>query len=162
VKKLLALAIVGGFLVLMTGCPPATTKTSTGPAPMPTGPKDKPVTDKPVTDKPVTDKPVTDKPVTDKPVTDKPVTDKPVTDKPVTDKPVIDKSKPHEGTFVSAADNMLTMTGKDGKKMEHKLSKTATITVDDKPAKVEDLKADMKITVTTDDKGDVTKIEAKK
>jgi len=153
VKKLLAIAIVGGFLALMTGCPAATTKvTSTGPAPTPTGPKD-PVKDK---DKdPLKDK---DKdPLKDK---DKdPLKDK---DKdPLKDKDKVTKTQ--EGKFVKATDEMLTMTDKDGKgEMKHKINKDATITLDGKKAELKELSDGMTIEVTTDKDGNVTKIAATK
>ena len=75
--------------------------------------------------------------------------------------PAFADDKPHEGTVVSAGDGKLTMTFKgDAKKHTHDVSKNATITVDGKAAKLEDLKAGFHIKVTMDDKHAVTKIDA--
>ena len=70
--------------------------------------------------------------------------------------------KVHEGTVVKAGDGKLTMTAKsDGKEHSHDIGKDVKITLDGKAAKLEDLKADFAITVTTDDKGVVTMVDAK-
>jgi uncharacterized protein (TIGR03000 family) len=78
------------------------------------------------------------------------------------DKKAADSS--HEGKVVKAGDNKLTMTDKDGNKHTHNVPATATITRDNKNAKLEDLKEGDMVTVTTskDDKGKnlIVKIEA--
>jgi uncharacterized protein (TIGR03000 family) len=68
----------------------------------------------------------------------------------------------HEGKIVSVTGDELVMTGKDGKKHTHTLAPDAEITVDGKASKVEDLKAGMKIKVTTraGDQDVLTKVEA--
>ncbi len=139
-KKLLALAIVGGFLALMTGCPPATTKVPStgGPAPATSPPKETKDTVKDTVKDTTKD-----------------------TSKDTTKDTTKTEPKTHEGKVVKAADGKLTMKDTKDKEMIHTLSKDATITVDGKPAKLEDLKADMTITVTMDGET-VTKIEAKK
>ena len=54
----------------------------------------------------------------------------------------IAEDKAHDGTVVSAGAGKLTMTFKgDEKKHTHDVAKNATITVDGKAAKLEDLKA---------------------
>jgi|ERR1051326_6682904 hypothetical protein len=73
-----------------------------------------------------------------------------------------DKDNSHEGTIVKAGDGKLTMTMK-GEKVphDHDVAKDAKITLDGKPAKLEDLKEGMAVKVTTDDKNVATMIEAK-
>jgi hypothetical protein len=121
-KKLLALLVVGSFLITLTGCPnppsgtnrptiPDTSKNSSARTP------------------------------------------------PGGDTPPVSEAK-HEGTVVSVDKEKLVMKDKDGKEMAHKVGADAKITVDGKEGKLEELKKDASITVTT--KGDaVTKIEAK-
>lgn len=69
----------------------------------------------------------------------------------------------HEGKFVSAANDKLTMTGKDGKEMSHMVAKDAKWTVDGKNAKLSEFKSGMMIRVTmaksTDAKDTVTMVE---
>jgi hypothetical protein len=70
----------------------------------------------------------------------------------------------HQGTVVKAANGKLTMKHKDGgAEHSHTLAPDAKVTIDGKPAKLEDLKAGYSITVTTKpgDKTVATKIEAK-
>ena len=70
----------------------------------------------------------------------------------------------HEGTVVKAENGKLFMKHKDGgKEHSHTLAPDAKITIDGRPAKLEDLKAGFSITVTTKpgDKTIATKIEAK-
>jgi hypothetical protein len=70
----------------------------------------------------------------------------------------------HEGLMVKVGDGKLTMTDKDGKKEHtHNVAKDARISCDGKECKLEDLKKGVKLTVTTEGKGDnatATKIEA--
>lgn len=69
----------------------------------------------------------------------------------------------HEGQFLSFREGTLEMTDIQGKKLSHHLAPGAQIMIDGKDAKPEDLKADMKLKVSTK-KGDpqtVTKIEVK-
>ena len=69
--------------------------------------------------------------------------------------------KAHEGIVVSSGDGKLTMTFKgDAKKHTHDVAKDATIALDGKAAKLEDLKAGFHIKVTMDDNHVVTKIDA--
>lgn len=70
-----------------------------------------------------------------------------------------DQEATHEGTVVKAADGKLTMTIK-GNKHTHEVAKDAKITLDDKPAKLDDLKEGYHITVTTHGKHGVVKITA--
>jgi hypothetical protein len=57
----------------------------------------------------------------------------------------------HDGKVVSTSGDDLVMTGKDGKKHAHPLAADAKVTFDSKVCKCEDLKAGMKIRVTTKD-----------
>jgi uncharacterized protein (TIGR03000 family) len=69
----------------------------------------------------------------------------------------------HEGQFLSFKEGTLEMTDTQGKKHSHHLAPDAQIINDGQPAKHEDLKADMKLKISTK-KGDpqtVTKIEVK-
>src|SRR5690349_12301924 len=70
------------------------------------------------------------------------------------------EEKSHEGLVVSAAAGKLTMTMMDGSnKHSHDVGKDAKVTLDDKAAKLEDLKEGFHVTVTMDNKV-VTKIAA--
>ncbi len=77
-----------------------------------------------------------------------------------------DKDKTHEGKVVRAGDGKLTMTDKDGKNEHtHTLAANATIKVDNKEAKLEDLKPGFTVKVTTEKRGNTevaTRIEARK
>jgi len=70
----------------------------------------------------------------------------------------------HDGLLVKAGDGKLTMTDKDGKKEHtHNVAKDARISCDGKECKLEDLKKGIKVTVTTEGKGEkttATKIDA--
>jgi hypothetical protein len=68
----------------------------------------------------------------------------------------------HDGKFVSFAADKLTMTGKDGKEHSHMLASEAKVTHDGLACKASDLKAGMKIRVTTkkDNKDVATNVEA--
>jgi uncharacterized protein (TIGR03000 family) len=69
----------------------------------------------------------------------------------------------HEGTVISFSNGTLEMNDPQHAKHSHHLSADTQVTIDGRPAKPEDLKADMKIKVTAK-KGDpqtITKIEAK-
>jgi len=68
----------------------------------------------------------------------------------------------HEGTFISFNNGTLELTDPQHGKHSHHLSQDTQVTIDGRPAKAEDLKADMKIKITAK-KGDpntITKIEA--
>ena len=76
--------------------------------------------------------------------------------------PVSADDKVHEATVVKAGDGKITLTFKgDDKKHEHDVAKDAKITLDDKDAKLEDLKEGATVKATMDDKFIVLKIEAK-
>ncbi|MCY2967749.1 MAG: hypothetical protein NT069_29650 [Planctomycetota bacterium] len=68
----------------------------------------------------------------------------------------------HDGKVVSVSGDTLKMTGKDGKEHSHTLAAHAAICCDGKECKVSELKAGMKIRVTTkaNDKHVLTVIEA--
>jgi hypothetical protein len=61
----------------------------------------------------------------------------------------------HEGTVVTAGSGKLTMTDASGKQHMHQITDTVRITVHGKPGKLEDLKAGMRIRVTTEKDGKV-------
>jgi hypothetical protein len=66
-----------------------------------------------------------------------------------------------EGTFVQAKEGKLTLTTKNSdKKNTFDIGKDATVTLDGKPAKLEDLKEGFAIAVALGEKHVVTKIEA--
>jgi hypothetical protein len=66
-----------------------------------------------------------------------------------------------EGTFVQAKDGKLTLTTKNSdKKNTFDIGKDATISLDGKPAKLEDLKEGFSIAVALGEKHVITKIEA--
>lgn len=70
--------------------------------------------------------------------------------------------KLHEATVVKAGDGKITLTFKgDDKKHTHDVAKDAKVTLDDKSAKLEDLKEGFPVKVAWDDKFVVTRIEAK-
>ncbi len=70
--------------------------------------------------------------------------------------------KLHEATVVKAGDGKVTLTFKgDDKKHTHDVAKDATITLDDKKAKLDELKEGFPVKVAWDDKFVITKIEAK-
>lgn len=56
----------------------------------------------------------------------------------------------HEGKLVSITDKQLVMTGADGKEHTHTLASNVTVSKDGKVAKATDLKAGMRISVTSD------------
>ncbi len=68
----------------------------------------------------------------------------------------------HDGKFVSIKDHKLMMTGPKGKEHSHLLSDDATMTCDGKACKVDQIKAGMKIRVTTsrEDGNHATHVEA--
>jgi hypothetical protein len=68
----------------------------------------------------------------------------------------------HDGKVVSVTSTKLVMTNQDGKEHSHRLAPDATMTLDGKACKSEDLKAGTRIRVTTKkDKPEVaTNIEA--
>jgi len=72
-------------------------------------------------------------------------------------------SESHEGAFISFSNGTLEMNDPQHGKHSHHLSADTQVMIDGRPAKPEDLKADMKIKVTTkkDDPQAITKIEAK-
>lgn len=70
--------------------------------------------------------------------------------------------KPHHGTVVKVADGKLTMTFKGDKKQHtHEVAKDAKITVDEKNAKLDDLKEGFHVHVWMNSTHALTKIEAK-
>jgi len=77
-------------------------------------------------------------------------------------RPAFAEEKTHEGMVVNAAQGKLTMTMEDGtKKHTHEVPATAKITVDGKPARLEDLKENFHIKVTTDENNVVKSIDAR-
>src|SRR5262245_796335 len=80
--------------------------------------------------------------------------------------PALADDKPHEGKVVRAGDGKLTMTDKDGKNEHtHAVAADAKITIDGQVAKLDELKRDFEVKVTTEKRGErtvATKIEAKK
>ncbi len=70
--------------------------------------------------------------------------------------------KLHEATVVKAGDGKITLTFKgDDKKHTHDVAKDAAITLDDKKAKLDELKEGFPVKVAWDDKFVITRIEAK-
>lgn len=61
------------------------------------------------------------------------------------------KENTHDGTIVSITSTELVMKGADGKQHTHTLAKDATVTLDEEACKAEDLRAGLKIRVTTRD-----------
>lgn len=59
------------------------------------------------------------------------------------------KEKTHDGTIVSITSTQLVMKGADSKEHTHTFAKDATMTLDEKDCKATDLKAGLKIRVTT-------------
>jgi hypothetical protein len=59
------------------------------------------------------------------------------------------KADTHDGKIVSVAGNQLVMTGKDGKKHSHTLAADAKISCDGTACKLDDLKAGLRVRVTT-------------
>ena len=71
------------------------------------------------------------------------------------------EEKTHEGKVVAAGEGKVTMTFTgDEKKHTHDMARDAKITLDDKAAKLEDLKEGYHVKVWMDDKRVVTKLEA--
>ena len=70
--------------------------------------------------------------------------------------------KTMEGTVISVSDDKLTMTNKEGKEHVHALAASVKVTCDGKTCAAADLKAGMRIRVTTDttDRHAATRIEA--
>ncbi len=68
----------------------------------------------------------------------------------------------HDGTMVGITSNRLVMKNKEGKEHSHSVSTDTIVTLDGKACMMEDLKAGMKIRVTTKrtDQGVATGIEA--
>jgi hypothetical protein len=60
-------------------------------------------------------------------------------------------AKTMDGTVVSVSADKLTMANKEGKEHSHTLAANVTVTCDDKTCTAADLKAGMRIRVTTDD-----------
>jgi hypothetical protein len=65
-----------------------------------------------------------------------------------------------EGTVVKAGDGKLTAKGKGGMEHTHDVAKQATVTLDGKPAKLEDLKEGFHVVVMFGEKHVITKIDA--
>lgn len=74
----------------------------------------------------------------------------------------VDKEATHDGTIVSVSSTELVMKGKDEKEHTHTLAKNSKMTLDGKECKAEDLKAGLKIRVTTksSDAKEATHVEA--
>ena len=71
------------------------------------------------------------------------------------------EDKVHEAKVVKAGDGKIVLTLKgDDKKHTHEVAKDAKITLNDKKAKLEELKEGFSVKVTIDDKFVITKIEA--
>jgi hypothetical protein len=66
-----------------------------------------------------------------------------------------------EGTVVKAGEGKLILTGKGGQTHTREVVKDAPVTIDDKPAKLEDLKEGFHVVVSLGTKHLVTKIEAR-
>ena len=70
--------------------------------------------------------------------------------------------KVHQATVVKAGKGKITLTFKgDDSKHTHDVAKDAKITLDDKMAKLEELKEGFPVRATMDDKFVITKIDAK-
>src|SRR5262249_45576410 len=71
-------------------------------------------------------------------------------------------SNTHEGTFLSLSNGKLEMTDPEHGKHSHQLSPDTKVFIDGQQAKAEDLKADMKLKITTqkDDPQKVIRIDA--
>jgi len=80
----------------------------------------------------------------------------------IKDKVASPSEKSMDGTFVSVGDDKLTMADKAGKEHSHALAAKVKVTCDGKTCKAEDLKAGMRIRVSTDatDRHAATHIEA--
>ncbi len=64
----------------------------------------------------------------------------------------------HTGTFVSAANGKLVMTGRNGQEHTHAMAKDAKIMIDGKAGALTGLKKGTHISVTTDKSGNVTAV----
>jgi hypothetical protein len=64
----------------------------------------------------------------------------------------------HTGTFVSASNGKLVMTGRNGKEHTHAVAKDAKIMIDGKAGTLAGLKKGTHISVTTDTTGSVTAV----
>ena len=72
------------------------------------------------------------------------------------------EDKVHEAAVVKAGEGKITLTFKgDDSKHTHDVAKDAKITLDDKEAKLEELKEGFSVKATMDDKFVITKIDAK-
>jgi hypothetical protein len=74
-----------------------------------------------------------------------------------------DKANTHEGKILKIAGNKLTMVDKEGKNEHiHTLAPDAKVMCDNKECKIEDLKAGLRVRVTTKpgDVGTAVKVEA--
>jgi hypothetical protein len=80
----------------------------------------------------------------------------------IKDKVTGPSEKPMEGTVVSVSADKLTMTNKEGKEHSHTLAANVKVTCDGKTCTAADLKAGMRIRVTTDtaDRHAAARIEA--
>ena len=68
----------------------------------------------------------------------------------IKDKVTGQSGKSMDGTVVSVSDNKLTMTSKEGKEHSHMLAANVKVTCDGKTCTAADLKAGMRIRVSTD------------
>jgi hypothetical protein len=64
----------------------------------------------------------------------------------------------HTGTFVSATNGKLVMTGRNGKEHTHAMAKDAKVTIDGKAGALAGLKKGTHVSVTTDKTGNVTAV----
>lgn len=64
----------------------------------------------------------------------------------------------YTGTFVSASNGKLVMTGRNGKEHTHAVAKDVKVTIDGKAGALAGLKKGMHISVTTDKTGNVTSV----
>jgi len=76
--------------------------------------------------------------------------------------PLTADDKMHEATVLQAGDGKITLTFHgDAKKHVHEVAKDAVITLDGKPAKLEELKEGFPVKVMLNDKSVISMIDAK-
>jgi|ERR1051326_5898789 hypothetical protein len=73
--------------------------------------------------------------------------------------PVARAADTEEGTFVKADDTSITIKDKDGKNHTYDMAKDAKVQCDSKDCKLTELKADVKVKLTMENKK-VTKVDA--
>ncbi len=72
--------------------------------------------------------------------------------------PAVAADRSHDGTVVTAGNGKLIMTGKDNKEHSHNIGPSVKITINGKEAKLQDLKGGQRITVGTDEDGNVKSV----